>query len=114
MIGEIVERDPGHTIVARQAYTAAYRSLSPWDHSEAFSFQLTVELVAADTWQWVGERIPFSDHTLRMTGGSMAAFCLEVAGMMLGDVEQQREARAFRDELVDHDAYTARLRASRE
>ena len=111
MVAEIVEADPGHAIAVRQAYIVAYRNFSPWVHSEAASFKSTTRDISSTRAEFVGDRIPVSTMNLRLLGGAMLAYCIEVVSSLMPNPSRLAEARSLRDELVDADAYLARLSA---
>jgi hypothetical protein len=109
MVREVAERDPGHGTAMRQAYIVTYRSLSPWVHSEASSFKSTTEPISKTHHRFVGDRLPLTMLTLRILGAAMVAYCIEIVSDFMERSDRRVEARAIRDELVDADAYLARL-----
>lgn len=114
MVREIAAADPGHAIAARQAYIVAYRNLSPWVHSEASSFKSTTEPISETRVRYVGDRVPLSPLTHRILAAAMMAYCIEVVSDLMRRPDRTAEARAIRDELVDADAYLARLSRAAE
>lgn len=98
LVKEIEDQDPGHKIAMRQAYDVAYRSISPWTHTEAASFKYTA-VQTDDGLAFVGDRSPYRAELLRMIAGAMFAYVLEVAGAATGAVDAV-DARFIRDYLT--------------
>jgi hypothetical protein len=98
LVEEIENADPGHHIAIRQAYDVAYRGFSPWMHTEASSFKAT----AVDTetgLTFLGDVSPYRIEHLRIIGGAMFAYVLEIVGVAAGDGSEVR-ARFIRDYLT--------------
>jgi hypothetical protein len=98
MVTEIEQSDPGHKMAMRQAYDAVYRSVSPWDHTEAASFKATAEDSETGL-RYLGDVSPYRLDLLRLIAGAMFAYVLEIVGLAAGDGSEV-PARFIRDYLT--------------
>lgn len=98
LVEEIENRDPGHRVAMRQAYEMAYRGFSPWEHTEATSFKATAITTESGV-DFLGDRSPYSSEMLRLIGGAMFAYVVEMIGIASGH-ESAVIARLVRDYLT--------------
>lgn len=98
LVMEVEKSDPGHRVAIRQAYDLAYRSMSPWMHSEATSFKSTAT-GEPDAMTFHGDVSPFAPDMLHVTAGMLYAYVLEVVGAAAGD-GSDKDAREWRDMLT--------------
>lgn len=104
MVGEIERVEPEHGFGMRQAYDVGYRMLSPWIHSEAASFKSAMEEVSPGRYRFLGDKIGVPPVVLRAIGAGTVAYCLEVIGGLVDDLDVVAEAQAIRTEIVIADA----------
>ena len=98
LVQEVEDKDPGHHIAIRQAYDVLYRGISPWMHTEASSFKATAEHTQTGV-RFLGDVSPYRIEYLRITGGAMFAYVLEIIGVAAGDGSDV-PARFIRDYLT--------------
>jgi hypothetical protein len=98
MVAEIEKGDPGHKMAMRQAYDGVYRSVSPWEHTEAASFKATAEESETGL-TFLGDVCPYQIDLLRLIAGAMFAYILEIVGLAVGDGSEVA-ARFIRDYLT--------------
>jgi hypothetical protein len=98
MVTQIAKADPDHKVAMRQAYDLAYRSFSPWEHTEAASFKATAERTANGV-KFLGDVSPVDQEVLRLIAGAMFAYILEINGLAAGDGSEVL-ARMVRDYLT--------------
>lgn len=96
MVEEVEKAVPGHRIAVRDAYELAYRTFSPWEHTDASSFKSTAERSEGDSWVYRGDRTPFHPEDLRAIATSAYAYALETILTSTKTGEPQ-VARAVRD-----------------
>jgi hypothetical protein len=98
LVMDIEAADPGHGVPMRQAYHVAYRSLSPWTHTEASSFKST-DVTMPEGTTYLGDISPYRVDVLRVMAGAMFAYVLEIVGAAMGDGSEAM-ARFIRDYLT--------------
>jgi hypothetical protein len=94
MVEEVGASAPGHAIPLWQAYSLAYRFVSPWDHTEASSFKASTERVSSSKLLFVGDKLPMRRRDLRLLAAAMFAYCIEIVSEFTGP--WWREGRATR------------------
>ncbi len=100
MVEEVEKAVPGHKIAMRDAYEYAYRTFSPWEHTETSSFNATAERAGPGGWVWLGDRSPFSAEAIQAISVSMYAYILEVVLSKLANRDAAVHARAIREHVV--------------
>jgi hypothetical protein len=98
LVQEIEDAEPGHHVAIRQAYDIAYRSFSPWMHTEAASFKGTAANTQTGV-KFLGDISPYKVELLRIIAGAMFAYVLEIVGLAAGDGTDV-QARFIRDYLT--------------
>jgi hypothetical protein len=111
MVEEVEKAVPGHRIAIRDAYELAYRTFSPWEHTDASSFKSTAERSDGDSWTYRGDRTPFHAEDLRAIATSIYAYALEtiLASTKTGEPQM---ARAVRDFVTIHWVRSDRVKAA--
>lgn len=110
MVEEVEKGIPGHKIAMRDAYEYAYRTLSPWEHTNASSFKATAERTTPGSWNWLGDRSAFHIEDIQAIAASMYAYVLEVIFSQLGSAANANLARTIRDYVVLHWVRSDRVR----
>ena len=100
MVEEVERAIPGHKIAMRDAYEYAYRTFSPWEHSDTSSFNGTAQRTGPDGWVWLGDRSPFEVEAVQAIAVSMYAYVLEVVLTQVASLDGANLARAIRDHVV--------------
>lgn len=113
MVEEVERAVPGHRIAMRDAYELAYRTFSPWEHTDASSFKSTAERSEGASWTYLGDRTPFHAEDLRAIATSMYAYALETILTSTKTGEPQM-ARAVRDFVTVHWVRSDRVKAAVE
>jgi hypothetical protein len=111
MVEEVESAAPGHRIAMRDAYELAYRTFSPWEHTDASSFKSTAERSDGEVWTYLGDRTPFHAEDLRAIATSMYAYALETVLTSVKTGEPQM-ARAVRDFVTVHWVRSDRVKAA--
>lgn len=97
MANEVISREPGHKIVMNDAYVYAYKTFSPWEHTEASSFKATANETGPDEWEWIGDKSPWHPEDIEAIATAMYAYVLETVFAAIGDGEDALFARKLRD-----------------
>jgi hypothetical protein len=111
MVEEVERAVPGHQIAVRDAYELAYRTFSPWEHTDASSFKSTAERSDGDSWTYLGDRTPFHLEDLRAIATSMYAYVLETI-LTSTKTGEPLVARAVRDFVTVHWVRSDRVKAA--
>jgi hypothetical protein len=99
MTDDVIGMDPGWKLVMNDAYVYAYKTFSPWEHSDASSFKATARTSSPDDWHWLGDKSPWHPADLEGIGSMTFAMILEVVFTAIGDTENQGFARRIRDHI---------------
>jgi hypothetical protein len=97
MTNEVITNYPGHRIVMNDAYVYAYKTFSPWEHTDASSFKATADETGPNEWEWVGDKCPWHPEDIEAIATSMYAYILETVFEAIGDEENALFARKLRD-----------------
>ncbi len=97
MANEVITKYPGHKIVMNDAYVYAYKTFSPWEHTDASSFKATADEIGPSEWEWVGDKSPWHPEDIEAIATSMYAYILETVFAAIGDDENALLARKLRD-----------------
>jgi len=100
MVEEVEKAIPGHKIAMRDAYEYAYRTFSPWEHTDASSFNSTGQPTEGEGWVWLGDGNPLGAEAVRAIATSMYAYILEVILKQLDNDDGAHLARMIRDYVV--------------
>jgi hypothetical protein len=97
MVEEVEKEVPGHKIAMRDAYELAYRTFSPWEHTDASSYKASAERSDIDDFTFLGDRSPFHSEDIDAIATSMFAYVLEsvLTGAQIGDPKMARFVRDF-------------------
>jgi Family of unknown function (DUF5677) len=110
MADEVISAIPGHKIVMNDSYVYAYKTFSPWEHTEASSFKATAVETNPGGWEWVGDKSPWHPEDLEAIASSMYAYVLETAFATIGDARGADIARKLRDHVMVNFIRTDRVR----
>lgn len=97
MANEVISKEPGHKIVMNDAYVYAYKTFSPWEHTDASSFKATANETGQNEWEWVGDKSPWHREDIEAIATSMYAYVLETVFAAIGDDDNALFARKLRD-----------------
>jgi hypothetical protein len=97
MANEVISKEPGHKIVMNDAYVYAYKTFSPWEHTDASSFKATASETAPNEWKWVGDKSPWHPEDIEAIATSMYAYVLETVFAAIGDDDNALFARKLCD-----------------
>ena len=97
MANEVITKEPGHKIVMNDAYVYAYKTFSPWEHTDASSFKATANETGPSEWVWVGDKSPWHPEDIEAIGTSMYAYVLETVFAAIGDEDNALFVRQLRD-----------------
>ncbi len=111
MVEEIEKVVPGHRVAIRDAYDLAYRTFSPWEHTDASSFKSTAVRSDGDAWTYCGDRTPFHPEDLRAIATSAYAYALETI-LTSTETGEPQMARAVRDFVTVHWVRSDRVKAA--
>jgi len=100
MADEVISRIPGHKGVMNDAYVYAYKTFSPWEHTEASSFKSTGKETAPDEWEWLGDNSPWHPEDLEAIASAMYAYVLETVFATREDAENALMARQLREHII--------------
>jgi hypothetical protein len=100
MADEVISRVPGHKGVMNDAYVYAYKTFSPWEHTEASSFKATANETGPNKWEWLGDRSAWHPEDLEAIASAMYAYVLETVFATLGDGDKAVMARQLRDHII--------------
>jgi len=109
MADEVISRTPGHKGVMNDAYVYAYKTFSPWEHTEASSFKSTGKETAPDEWEWLGDNSPWHPEDLEAIASAMYAYVLETGFATLEDTENALMARQLRDHTIQNYVRSGRV-----
>ena len=99
MTDDVIAKEPGWKIAMNDAYVYAYKTFSPWEHTDASSFKATAEETVAPDWEWKGDRSPWHPADVEAIASATFAMILEIAFGTIGDAESARFARLIRDHI---------------
>ena len=97
MANEVITKYPDHKIVMNDAYVYAYKTFSPWEHTDASSFKATADETGPSEWEWVGDKSPWHPEDIEAIATSMFAYILETVFAAIGNEENALFARKLRD-----------------
>jgi hypothetical protein len=114
MANEVITKYPGHKIVMNDAYVYAYKTFSPWEHTDASSFKATADETGPSEWEWVGDKSPWHPDDIEAIATSMYAYILETVFAAIGDEENGLFARKLRDHVFLNDVRSDRVQPPSE
>lgn len=109
MADEVISRIPAHKGVMNDAYVYAYKTFSPWEHTEASSFKSTAKETAPDEWKWLGDKRPWHPEDLEAIASAMYAYVLETVFATLEDADNALMARQLRDHIIQNHVRSDRV-----
>jgi hypothetical protein len=109
MAAEVSSKIPGHKTVMDDAYVYAYKTFSPWEHTEASSFKTTAEETAPDQWRWIGDKSPWHPGDVEAIASSMYAYILETVFLAIGH-PAAATARLVREYIIKNHVRSDRVR----
>lgn len=100
MAAEVSNKVPGHKVVIDDAYIYAYKTFSPWEHTEASSFKATGKETAPGEWKWIGDKSPFHPEDIEALAAAMYAYVLETVFATVGEPTLAVYARMGRAHII--------------
>lgn len=100
MADEVIVAIPGHKMVMNDAYIYAYKTFSPWEHSEASSFNANGKDTGPETWEWIGDKSPWQTDDLEAIASAHYAYVLETVFAFFDMAEETAFARMLRDHVL--------------
>ena len=100
MADEVISRVPGHKGVMNDAYVYAYKTFSPWEHTEASSFKSTGKETGPGQWEWLGDNSPWHPEDLEAIASAMYAYVLETVFATLEDADNALMTRQLRELII--------------
>jgi len=97
MANEVISKEPGHKIEMNDAYVYAYKTFSPWEHTDASSFKATADETGTGEWEWVGDKSPWHPEDIEAIATSMYTYVLETVFAAIDDEDNALFARKLRD-----------------
>jgi hypothetical protein len=95
MIEAVLKRDPDEGLALRQAYDAAFRSISPATHSDASSFKESIREQPDGSLEFV-ETSPVPIELLRYISAACFAYAIEASANLCGETGTAQAALAIR------------------